>query len=123
MPKFTIKVWVKNEGTSTVSAHLGASLVCDATGQEYFNTADDIKKDFKPGDLFVTRYLNTDLGPTGKYTLHVALWEGEKAIGKGIKYASAKLLRAVEKKKKKKKAIVKFKLFPPGITPTSFAVD
>ena len=120
MPKFTIKVWVKNEGTSTVSAHLGASLVCDATGQEYFNTADDIKKDFKPGDIFITRYLNTDLGPIGKYTLYLALWEGEKTIGQGIKYAHVKLPGAVEKKKK---AIVKFKLFPPGITPTSFAVD
>ena len=66
MPKFTIKVWVKNNGTSTVSAHLGASLVCDATGQEYFNVADDVKRDFVPGATFVMRYLNTDLGPTGK---------------------------------------------------------
>jgi len=87
MPKFTIKVWVKNKGTTTVSAHLGASLVSAVTGQEYYNVADDIKKDFAPGDVFVTRYLNTDLGPIGKYTLYVALWEGEKAIGAGKKYA------------------------------------
>ena len=101
MPKFTIKVWVKNKGTSTVSAHVGASLVCEATDQEYYNVSDDIKKDFAPGDIFITRYLNTDLGPTGKYTLHVALWEGEKTIGQGIKYAHAELVGAVEKKKKK----------------------
>ena len=120
MPKFTIKVWVKNKGTSTVSAHLGASLVCDATDQEYYNVADDIKKDFAPGDIFMTRYLNTDLGPTGKYTLHVALWEGEKKIGQGIKYAHAELPGAVEKKKKK---IINFSLLPPGISPTSFTVE
>ena len=120
MPKFTIKVWVKNKGTSTVSAHLGASLVCDATGQEYYNIDDDIKKDFAPGDIFMTRYLNTDLGPAGKYTLYVALWEGEKTIGQGTKYAQAVLSGAVEKKKKKK--VVKFELLPPGITPTSFTV-
>jgi len=119
MPKFTIKVWVRNAGTSAVSAHLGASLVSDATGQEFYNVADDIKKDFRPGDLFVTRYLNTDLGPTGKYTLHVALWEGEKTIGRGIRYAHAVRSGAVEKKKK---VIVKLNLFPPGITPKSFTV-
>jgi len=121
MPKFTIKVWVKNKGTSTVSAHLGASLVCDATGQEFYNVDDDIKKDFAPGDIFMTRYLNTDLGPVGKYTLYVALWEGEKTIGHGIKYAQAVLSGAVEKKKKK--AIINFTLLPPGISPTSFTVE
>ena len=120
MPKFIIKVWVKNEGTSAVSAHLGASLVCDATDQEFYNVADDIKKDFIPGSIFMIRYLNTDLGPPGKYTLYVTLWEGEKAIGKGIKYASTKLPGVVEKKKKK--AIVKFKLFPPNIFPKLFFV-
>ena len=75
MPNFTIKVWVKNKGNTTVSAHVGASLVSAVTGQEFYNVADDIKKDFAPGDTFVTRFLNTDLGPTGKYTLYVALWE------------------------------------------------
>jgi len=120
MPKFTIKVWVKNKGTSTVSAHLGASLVCDATGQEYYNVNDDIKKDFAPGATFTTRYLDTDLGPIGKYTLYVALWEGEKTIGHGIKYAHVELSGAVEKKKKK---VIKFELLPPGITPTSFTVE
>jgi len=117
MPKFTIRVWVKNKGTSTVSAHLGASLVCDDTGQEFFNKNDDIKKDFAPGAILLTRYLNTDLGPTGKYTLYLALWEGEKTIGKGIKYAQVVLSGAVEKKK-----VINFELLPPGIAPTSFTV-
>jgi len=102
MPKFTIKVWVKNKGNTTVSAHVGASLLSNVTGQEYYNVEDDIKKDFAPGDTFVIRYLNTDLGPVGKYTLYVALWEGEKAIGTGIKYAHVEIVNAVEKKKKKK---------------------
>ena len=58
MPKFTIKLWVKNKGNTTVSAHVGASLVSNVTGQEYYNAADDIKKDFAPGntdtsDIFV----------------------------------------------------------------------
>jgi len=119
MPNFTIKVWVKNKGNTTVSAHVGASLVSSVTGQEYYNVADDIKKDFAPGDTFITRYLNTDLGPTGKYTLYVALWEGEKAIGMGIKYAHVEILNVVEKKKK---AIINFGLVRPEIFPTSFTV-
>ena len=119
MPKFTIKVWVKNRGNTTVSAHVGASLVSAVTGQEYYNVADDIKKDFVPGDTFILRYLNTDLGPIGKYTLYVALWEGEKVIGTGIKYAHVEILKAVEKKKK---AIIDFGLVRPEISPTSFTV-
>ena len=117
MPKFTIKVWVKNRGSTTVSAHVGASLVSAVTGQEFYNVADDIKKDFAPGDTFVIRYLNTDLGPMGKYTLYVALWEGKKAIGTGIKYAHVEILQAVEKKKK---AIIDMGLVRPEIFPTSF---
>ena len=120
MPKFTIKVWVKNRGNTTVSAHVGASLVSAVTGQEYYNVADDIKKDFAPGDMLITRYLNTDLGPIGKYTLYVALWEREKAIGTGIKYAHVEILRAVEKKKK---AIIDFSFVRPEIFPTSFTVE
>jgi len=117
MPKFTIKVWVKNKGNTTVSAHVGASLVSAVTGQEFYNVADDIQKDFAPGDVFVTRYLNTDLGPTGKYTLYVALWEGEKPIGTGIKYAHVEILNVVEKKKK---AIIDMGLVRPEISPKSF---
>ena len=119
MPKFTIGVWVKNKGNTTVSAHVGASLVSSVTGQEFYNVADDIKKDFAPGDVFITRYLNTDLGPTGKYTLYVALWEGEKPIGTGIKYAHVEILNVVEKKKK---AIIDMSLVRPEISPTSFTV-
>ena len=120
MPKFTIKVWVKNRGNTTVSAHVGASLLSNVTGQEYYNVEDDIKKDFAPGDTFVTRYINTDLGPMGKYTLYVALWEGEKAIGTGIKYAHVEIVNAVEKKKK---PIIDFSLVRPEIFPTSFTVE
>ena len=119
MPKFTINVWVKNRGSTTVSAHVGASLVSAVTGQEFYNVADDIKKDFAPGDVFVTRYLNTDLGPTGKYTLYVAIWEGGKPIGTGIKYAHVEILNAVEKKKR---AIIDMGLVRPEISPTSFTV-
>ena len=35
-----------------------------------------------------------------KYDLVVAIWEGEKLIGTGIKYATVTLENAVEKKKK-----------------------
>ena len=119
MPKFTIRVWVKNKGNTTVSAHVGASLVSSVTGQEYYNVADDIKKDFVPGDTLVTRYLNTDLGPIGKYTLYVALWEAEKTIGTGKKYAHVEILKAVEKKKR---AIIDFSLVRPEISPASFTV-
>jgi len=117
MPNFTIKVWVKNKGNTTVSAHVGASLVSAVTGQEFYNVADDIKKDFAPGDTLVTRYLNTDLGPIGKYTLYVALWEAEKTIGTGKKYAHVEILNAVEKKKK---AIIDMGLVRPEIYPLSF---
>ena len=120
MPKFTIKLWVKNKGNTTVSAHVGASLVSNVTGQEYYNAADDIKKDFAPGNTFISRYLNTDLGPIGKYTLYVALWEGEKAIGTGIKYDHVEIVNAVEKKKK---SIIEFSLVRPEISPTSFTVE
>ena len=61
---------------------------------------ENIKKLFPVGDTIVQRYLNTDLGPIQKYDLIVALWEGEKTIGKGIKYADFTVKNAVEKKKK-----------------------
>ena len=47
MPKFSISCWVNNKGTATVSAHVGASLVNVNDGIEYYNTADDVKKNFK----------------------------------------------------------------------------
>ena len=118
MPKFSISCWVKNKGTATVSAHVGASLVNVANGIEYYNTADDIKKNFGPGKTWVFRYLNTELGAVGKYDFYLALWEGEKDIGTGTKYASVMIPGAVEKKKKV--ATVKFDISDTVISPTSF---
>jgi len=100
MPKFILKLKVTNNSGVSVSAHVGASLVGTENKIEYYNTADDIKKLFPTGETIVQRYLNTDLGPNQKYDLVVALWEGEKKIGKGIKYADFTVKNAVEKKKK-----------------------
>ena len=121
MPKFLISCWVNNKGTKTVSAHVGASLVNAKNGIEYFNTADDIKKDFPVGKTWVYRTLNTELGATGKYDFYLAFWEGEKEIGVGKKYASVMIPGAVEKKKKV--AAVKFDISDTVITPASFFAD
>ena len=118
MPKFSISCWVNNKGTTTVSAHVGASLVNANDGAEYFNTADDVKKNFNPGKTWVFRYLNTELGAIGKYDFYLALWEGEKEIGKGKKYTSVKISGAVEKKKKI--ATVEFDVSDAVISPVSF---
>ena len=117
MPKFTIKVVVTNNGNASVSAHVGASLVGASDHVEYFNTSEDIKRTFSIGDTSITRYLTTDLGAYQKYYLYVALWEGEKLIGTGKKYASAVVPNAVEKKKK---LLVKMTLGVPSISPQSF---
>jgi len=117
MTKFSVSCWVNNTGTTTVSAHVGVSLVNVANGIEYYNTADDIKKDFPPGRTWVKRYLNSDLGAIGKYDFYIALWEGEKPIGKGIKYTYARISGAVEKKKR---IIVKLGISNNIISPTSF---
>jgi len=69
-------------------------------GIEYYNTADDIKKNFPPGKTWVYRNLNTELGATGMYDFYLALWEGEKEIETGTKYASVMISKAVEKKKR-----------------------
>ena len=100
MPKFILKLKVTNNSGVSVSAHVGASLVGTKDFIEYYNEADDIKKLFPVGDTIVQRYLNTDLGLNQKYDLVVALWEGEKSIGQGIKYADFTVPNAVEKKKK-----------------------
>jgi len=118
MPKFSISCWVNNTGTATVSAHVGASLVNANDGTEYYNTADDIKKNFNPGKTWVFRYLNTDLGTVGKYDFYIALWEGEKPIGTGTKYASVMIPGAVEKKRKV--ATVKLDVSETVISPASF---
>ena len=94
------KLKVTNSSGVSVSAHVGASLVGTQDYIEYYNTSEDIKKLFPTGDTIVQRYLTTDLGRNEKYDLIVALWEGEKTIGKGIKYADFVVHNAVEKKKK-----------------------
>ena len=117
MPKFTIHVSVTNKGNTSVAAHVGASLVGASDHIEYFNTSEDIKQTFTVGETSVTRYLTTDLGRYQKYYLYVTLWEAEKTIGHGIKYATAVLPNAVEKKKK---IIPDMVLVAPSISPTSF---
>jgi len=101
MPKFTIRLRVTNNSGVPVKAHVGASLV-GKDWKEYYNKADDVTRVFFQGKNEFVRYLNTDLGGYQKYDLVVALWEGEKPIGTGIKYASLKQVNAIEKKKKKK---------------------
>ena len=117
MPKFTIRLRVTNKSGAPVKAHVGASLV-GKDWVEFYNTADDVTTTFKEGKTEFARYLNTDLGPYEKYDLVVVLWEGEKPIGHGIKYATVTLKDAVEKKKKivvnMTTAVIKF-------YPTSFS--
>ena len=117
MPKFTIQVSVTNAGNAPVSAHVGASLVGAVDHMEYYNTSQDITQKFNVGVTSVTRYLTSDLGKYQKYYLYVALWEAEKPIGKGKKYAVAVLPNAVEKKKK---IVLDLSLSTPSISPTSF---
>ena len=67
MPKFTITVIVTNNGTTSVTAHVGASLVGATNHIEYYNTSEDIKYTFPVGDTTITRYLTSDLGAYQKY--------------------------------------------------------
>jgi len=99
MPKFTIKIRVINYSGVPVKAHVGASLV-GKDWREFYNTADDVTRVFNKGRNEFVRYLNTDLGGYQKYDLVVAVWEGEKPIGRGVKYAAVRIKDAVEKKKK-----------------------
>jgi len=99
MPKFSIRLRVTNNSGVPVKAHVGASLV-GKDWMEYYNTADDVTKVFNRGKNEFIRYLNTDLGKYQKYDLVIALWEAEKPIGHGIKYATVTIKNAVEKKKK-----------------------
>jgi len=99
MPKFTIRLRVTNTTGVPVKAHVGASLV-GKDWAEFYNTADDVTMTFNNGKNEFVRYLNTDLGKYQKYDLIVAVWEGEKPIGHGVKYATVTLKDAVEKKKK-----------------------
>jgi len=120
MPKFTIKVIVTNSGGASVSAHVGASLVGASDHMEYFNTSEDFKHTFPIGETTITRYLTSDLGAYQKYYLYVVLWEGEKPIGTGKRYATASVPNAVEKKKK---IIVSLTVGVRTITPQSFFGD
>jgi len=117
MPKFTTKVTVTNKGDASVSAHVGASLVGASDHMEYFNTSEDIKHTFAIGKTLITRYLTSDLGAYQKYYLYIVLWEAEKPIGHGKKYAVAVLKNAVEKKKK---IVVDMTLGVPSVSPASF---
>ena len=119
MPKFTIRIRVTNTSGVPVKAHVGASLV-GKDWTEFYNTADDVTMVFKQGKTEFVRYLNTDLGGYQKYDLVVVLWEGEKLIGTGTKYASLKVLNVVEKKKKK---VVSMTLEGLSFYPTSFVED
>ena len=120
MPKFTIKVIVTNNGNASVSAHVGASLVGANDHIEYYNTSEDIKQTFPVGETSVTRYLTSNLGAYQKYYLYVALWEAEKPIGTGKKYALATVPNAVEKKKKK---VIKLSVSVSDYSPKSFVGD
>jgi len=119
MPNFKINIEVTNNSGFAVTAHVGASLVGMNDWVEYNNTSDDIKKVFNPGKTHVVRYLSSTLGAYQKYRLVVALWEGEKPIGQGIKYATVTLKDAVEKKKKKQVNMV---ISVTDLQPTEFAV-
>ena len=116
MPKFTIRLRVINYSGVPIKAHVGASLV-GKDWTEFYNTADDVTMVFAKGKSEFTRYLNTDLGSYGKYDLIIAVWEGEKPIGHGVKYATATLKNAVEKKKK---VVVRMATGVLNFSPASF---
>ena len=119
MPKFTIHLRVTNRSGVPVKAHVGASLV-GKDWTEFYNRADDVTRTFNPGKNEFFRYLNTDLGGYQKYDLVVTLWEGEKLIGTGTKYATLKVVDAVEKKKK---IVVDMTLGVLSFSPSSFVAD
>ena len=117
MPQFTIRVRATNNSGFAVKVHIGASLIGQRETTEYYNTSDDITRVLKPGRNEYTRYLNTNLGQAQKYDLYVVLWEGEKTIGTGKRYAQVMVSNAVEKKKKKE---VNLDLKVLGFSPSSF---
>jgi len=117
MPKFTIRVSVTNNSGFPVKVHIGASLIGQINTAEYYNTSDDVTTVIGTGRHEYTRYLNTDLGQAQKYDLYVVLWEGEKTIGLGKRYAQVMVSNAVEKKKKK---IVNLDLKLLAFYPSSF---
>jgi len=120
MPKFTIRLRVTNNSGVSIKAHVGASLVGASDYREFYNTADDVTRVFPLGKSEFVRYLNTDLGPYEKYNLIIALWEGEKPIGHGIKYATATVENAVEKKKR---IVVNMTTEVLNFSPASFTAE
>ena len=117
MPRFTIRVRATNNSGVPVKVHIGASLVGQKDSVEYYNTSDDITRVLNTGRSEYVRYLNTDLGQAQKYDLYVVLWEGEKTIGTGKRYAQVMVPNAVEKKKK---PVVDLDLAVLHFSPTSF---
>ena len=117
MPKFTIRLRATNNSGFAVKVHIGASLIGQKDAVEYYNTSDDITKVLGAGKNEYTRYLNTDLGRAQKYDLVIVLWEGEKTIGTGKRYATVTVTDAVEKKKKK---VVSLDLKVLSFSPSSF---
>ena len=117
MPKFTIRVRVTNYSGVPVKVHIGASVIGQKDLMEYYNTSDDITKVLGMGKNEYTRYLNTDLGRVQKYNLYIVVWEGEKTIGLGKRYAQVVVTGAVEKKKKK---VVDLDLKVLAFSPSSF---
>ena len=117
MPQFTIRVRITNNSGASVKVHIGASLVGQKDAVEYYNTSDDITRVLNPGKNEYARYLNTNLGQAQKYDLYVVLWEGEKTIGTGKRYAQVMVPNAVEKKKK---LDVKLDLKVLAFSPSSF---
>ena len=117
MPKFTIRLRATNNSGFPVKVHIGASLIGQRNTTEYYNTSDDITRVIDKGRHEYTRYLNTELGQAQKYDLYVVLWEGEKTIGQGKRYATVKVTDAVEKKKKK---VVSLDLKVLSFSPSSF---
>ena len=117
MPQFTIRVRATNNSGFPVKVHIGASLVGQKDAVEYYNTSDDITRVLNAGRNEYVRYLNTVLGKAQKYDLYVVLWEGEKTIGRGKRYAQVMVSGAVEKKKKKE---VSMDLKVLAFSPSSF---
>ena len=117
MPRFSIRVRVTNKSGAPVKVHIGASLIGQIETTEYYNTSDDITEVLNAGKNEYLRYLNTDLGRAQKYNLVLVLWEGEKTIGTGKRYATVTVTGAVEKKKKK---VVSLDLKVLAFSPSSF---
>ena len=120
MPQFSIRIRATNNSGVPVKVHIGASLVGQKDSVEFYNTSDDITRVLGLGRNEYIRRLNTDLGLVQKYDLYVVLWEGEKTIGTGKRYAQVMVSDAVEKKKRLE---VKLDLKVLAFSPSSFTGD